>query len=43
LENELNEKEIYYINKFDSTNLEKGYNLRKGGGSIQHNYKRDYE
>ena len=43
LEEELNEKEIYYIEKFDSMNLNKGYNMRKGGGSIQHNYRRNYE
>lgn len=42
-EEELNEKEIYYIEKFDSMNPNKGYNMRKGGGSIQHNYRRDYE
>lgn len=29
--NELNEKEIYYINLFDATNYEKGYNFCRGG------------
>lgn len=28
---ELNEKEIYWIKKYDSTNREKGYNLTEGG------------
>lgn len=28
---EMNEKEIWYINHFDSTNKEKGYNILKGG------------
>lgn len=28
---ELSEKEIYWINKFDSNNLEVGYNITKGG------------
>lgn len=31
LESELDEKEIYYINLFDSTNRERGYNLDNGG------------
>ena len=32
---ELNEKEDYWIKKYDSTNPEKGYNLREGGdGSL---------
>lgn len=34
---ELNEKEIEFINKFDTTNPNKGYNLRSGGeGGIHH-------
>lgn len=28
---EADKQEIYYINKYDSTNLDKGYNLTKGG------------
>lgn len=28
---ELNEKEYYWINEYDSTNPDKGYNLREGG------------
>jgi hypothetical protein len=27
----INEREIYWISHFDSTNHEKGYNLSKGG------------
>lgn len=30
---ELNEKEVYWINFFDSTNKEKGYNIEHGGNS----------
>jgi group I intron endonuclease len=33
-EKELNELEIYYIEKFNSTNLNIGYNLTKGGEGI---------
>jgi len=32
--NLLNEREIYWISFFDSTNLEKGYNLSKGGKGV---------
>ena len=28
---ELNEREIYYIKLYDSTNKDKGYNLKNGG------------
>lgn len=31
----LNEREIYYINLYDSTAPNKGYNLTKGGGGIR--------
>ena len=32
--NELNNKEIFWIKYFDSTNPEKGYNVSKGGGNV---------
>lgn len=31
---ELNEREIYWISKYKSTNLDKGYNLTKGGHHV---------
>lgn len=34
LNNIVNEKEIYYINKYDTTNPSKGYNLTKGGDGV---------
>lgn len=33
---ELNKKEVYWISFYDSTNLEKGYNLTSGGNSYTH-------
>lgn len=36
-EKEMQEREIFYIANFESTNPEKGYNVRKGGGVHFHN------
>jgi group I intron endonuclease len=35
--NELDKKEIYWINLYDSTNKEKGYNISFGGQSYEYN------
>ena len=32
--NILNEREVYFINKYNSNNPEKGYNLTSGGGGV---------
>lgn len=37
--NELNEKEIYWIKKYNSTNDEKGYNVSPGGDYVRGPYK----
>jgi len=34
--NELNDREIYWINHYDSTNRDKGYNINEGGRNSPH-------
>lgn len=40
---ELNKKEKYYIDKYNSNDLEHGYNLTNGGDTISENYKLSLE
>lgn len=42
---DLNDREIYWIKYYDSTNTEKGYNIKLGGnsGGNIYNYKQIYD